>query len=138
MRLPSGAALTRSPLPALLSLPLLLAHGCALADDAPTVAPQQKVLIVGTTMLPGAGTPLNQVPGNVQVLEASAVATRRAATLAQALDQGAGSVNVNDTAGNAYQLDVNFRGFSASPGLGTPQGLSVFPPRHNTCRPDRA
>ena len=37
-----------------------------------------------------------------------------------------GSVNVNDTAGNAFQLDVNFRGFTASPALGTPQGLSVF------------
>ena len=77
-------------------------------------------------MLPGTGIPLNQVPGNVQTMDASAVTTRRAATLAQALDQGAGSVNVNDTAGNAYQLDVNFRGFSASPALGTPQGLSVF------------
>ena len=81
---------------------------------------------MGTTVLPGQGTPLNQVPANVQTLQGSSVTSQRAATLAQALDQAVGSINVNDTAGNPYQLDVNFRGFTASPALGTPQGLSVF------------
>src|SRR6185437_16273833 len=43
-----------------------------------------------------------------------------------ALNQLAGSVNLNDTQGNPFQPDVNFRGFTASPVLGTPQGISVF------------
>src|SRR6185437_17081295 len=43
-----------------------------------------------------------------------------------ALNQLAGSVNLNDTQGNPFQPDVNFRGFTASPVLGTPQGVSVF------------
>ena len=112
--------------PRRLALPLLLAHAFAQADDAAQVAALQSVVVVGTTILPGQGTPLAQVPANVQVLQGAALATPRAATLAQALEQGVGSVNVNDTAGNPYQLDVNFRGFTASPALGTPQGLSVF------------
>jgi iron complex outermembrane receptor protein len=110
----------------LLALPLCLASAWALADDAPPIAALQSVVVVGTTILPGVGTPLDQVPANVQAVPGNAAAGPRAATLAQALDRNVGSVNVNDTAGNAFQLDVNFRGFAASPALGTPQGLSVF------------
>jgi outer membrane receptor protein involved in Fe transport len=117
----------RAPRPLrLLALPLALAPLHARADEPAQVAALQTVTVVGTTVLPGVGTPLDQVPANVQTLRGDALATPRAATLAQALDQGVGSVNVNDTAGNPYQLDVNFRGFIASPALGTPQGLSVF------------
>jgi outer membrane receptor protein involved in Fe transport len=35
-------------------------------------------------------------------------------------------VNVNEIQGNPFQPDVSYRGFAASPLLGTPQGLSVF------------
>jgi len=37
-----------------------------------------------------------------------------------------GSVTVNEMQGNPFQPDINYRGFSASPLLGTPQGLSVY------------
>ena len=109
-----------------LALALALAHVHAVAEEPASAVALQTVTVVGTTVLPGVGTPLDQVPANVQTLRGDAFAAQRAATLAQALDAGAGSVNVNDTAGNPYQLDVNFRGFTASPALGTPQGLSVF------------
>ncbi|HEY8973584.1 MAG TPA: TonB-dependent receptor [Burkholderiaceae bacterium] len=110
----------------LLAVPLALARALAWAEEPTQVASLQSVVVVGTTVLPGVGTPLSQVTANVQTLRGDALASAHAATLAQALDQGVGSVNVNDTAGNPYQLDVNFRGFTASPALGTPQGLSVF------------
>lgn len=110
----------------LLALPVALSQGAARAGEPAPVASLQSVVVVGTTVLPGVGTPLSQVPANVQTLRGDALAAPRATTLAQALDQGIGSVSVNDTAGNPYQLDVNFRGFTASPALGTPQGLSVF------------
>ena len=110
----------------LVALSLLIAPVCARPDDSGQAAALQLVVVVGTTILPGQATPLNQVPANVQTLQGDAATGPRAATLAQALDRGVGSVNVNDTAGNPYQLDVNFRGFTASPALGTPQGLSVF------------
>ena len=35
-------------------------------------------------------------------------------------------MTLNSSQGNPYQPDVNYRGFTASPLLGTPQGLSVF------------
>src|SRR6185437_11274022 len=33
---------------------------------------------------------------------------------------------VSAAQGNPYQQDLNFRGFTASPLLGTPQGVSIF------------
>jgi outer membrane receptor protein involved in Fe transport len=36
------------------------------------------------------------------------------------------SVNVNDVLNNPYQPDISYRGFSASPLVGTPIGLSVY------------
>jgi iron complex outermembrane recepter protein len=43
-----------------------------------------------------------------------------------ALLQRVPSVQINDVSGNSFQSDVQFRGFTASPVLGTPQGLAVY------------
>ena len=43
-----------------------------------------------------------------------------------ALDQQVSAVNFNDTLADPFQPDVLFRGFEASPVLGTPQGMAVY------------
>ena len=98
-------------------------HGVARAADT---APAQQTVVISTTPMSGLGMPLNRVPANVQTLLPSNSAGRSGPSLADTLLQEAGSVSINDTAGNPFQPDVNFRGFTASPALGTPQGLSVF------------
>ncbi len=35
-------------------------------------------------------------------------------------------MSLGDQTGNQFQLDVNYRGFTASPVIGTPQGLTVY------------
>ena len=42
------------------------------------------------------------------------------------MDRMLGSVYVNDIQNNPLQPDINYRGYTASPLLGTPQGLSVY------------
>ena len=42
------------------------------------------------------------------------------------LNQRLTGVTVNEIQGNPFQADVNYRGYTASPLLGTPQGLSVY------------
>lgn len=84
------------------------------------------VEVVGATPLPGLGTPLKDVPANVQLFGAREIARQRPADVTQFLDQNAGSVAVGSGQGNRFQQDLDFRGFVASPLLGTPQGLSVF------------
>ena len=95
------------------------------AQAQQTTAELPKVEIISTTPLGGVGVDLRQFPGNVQVLDKGKLPADTG-SLADALNQTLGSVNANDTQGNAYQMDVNYRGFTASPVLGTPQGLSVF------------
>lgn len=82
--------------------------------------------VIGTTPLPGIGTPIKDVPGNVQVHTGKDIDKQKPTDLSEYLDQNPTSVTVNAAQGNPFQVDVNFRGFTASPLLGTPQGVSVF------------
>jgi iron complex outermembrane recepter protein len=82
--------------------------------------------VVGTTPLPSIGTPINQVPSNVQTGSAKGIEQQQSLDLSEYLDNNLGSVNTTNTVANPYQADVQFRGFTASPLLGTPQGLSVY------------
>ena len=85
-----------------------------------------QVLIVGTTPLPGSGVELRKLPANVQIFTSEELRRQRAGNLSEFLDQNATGITVNAAQGNPHQPDLNFRGFTASPLLGTPQGLSVF------------
>jgi iron complex outermembrane recepter protein len=92
----------------------------ATALEAPTVE------IIGTTPLPGIGVPINQVPANVQAATGAEIQKQKTLDLSEFLDNNLGSVTLNHGQNNPFQPDVNFRGLSASPLLGTPQGLSLF------------
>jgi outer membrane receptor protein involved in Fe transport len=94
------------------------------AEQAPPR--MQTVEIVGTTPLPGLGLPRDRIPSNVQTLDSAAATGPDSVNLADALNRRLGSVFVNDIQGNPFQPDISFRGFTASPLLGTPQGLSVY------------
>lgn len=112
----------------------LLAALAALANPAIVLAQENPaealelptVEVVGTSMLPGLGTAVQNVPANVQILNSRTMEQQRQLTVMDYLEQNAGSVTVNAAQGNPYQPDVSFRGFTASPLLGVPQGLSVF------------
>ena len=46
--------------------------------------------------------------------------------LADYLNNNFSGVNVSESADNPFQMDINYHGFTASPLLGTPDGLSVY------------
>ncbi|CAL8475701.1 TonB-dependent receptor [Caballeronia sp. S22] len=84
------------------------------------------IIVVGTTPLVGVGTPLEKVPANVQTIKGSEIEAQHSPTIGNYLEKNVVSVDTNDAQGNPWQTDINYRGFTASPLLGTPQGLSVF------------
>jgi outer membrane receptor protein involved in Fe transport len=86
----------------------------------------KKVEVVSTTPLAGVGLPLEQIPSNVQVVKGEAMQEQKSLTIADYMNNNLVGVSINETQNNPYQPDVLFRGFTASPLLGTPQGLSVF------------
>jgi len=84
------------------------------------------ILVIGTTPLVGVGTPLERVPANVQTFRAREIEQQHPVTLSEFFAQNLPGVDISDAQGNPSQTDINYRGFTASPLLGTPQGLSVF------------
>ncbi len=106
-----------------MAVALLCAARAVSAEDSVSLG---KIEIIGTAPLPGLGTPLEQIPSNVQTFGARDLERQRTGGVAEYLNFNANSVSLNSPTGNAFQPDVSFRGFTASSLLGTPQGLSVF------------
>ena len=111
---------------ALSALAIALCADPAGADNPAEVFELPGVSVIGTTPLPGLGTAPKDVPANVQVFGGRDVARQRQLDLTGFLDRNANSTGTGSGQGNPYQSDLSFRGFSASPLLGTPQGISVF------------
>lgn len=84
------------------------------------------VEVIGTRAVPGPDDFSIDMPGQVQTLSERDVVRRPQATLPQLLEQELSGISISDAQGNAHQAELTFRGFSASPILGTPQGLTLF------------
>ena len=84
------------------------------------------VVIVGVSPLPGAQVDRNQVPAPVQTVTSDDIERTHALDLSAFMNRAMGSVYVNDVQNNALQPNINYRGYTASPLLGTPQGMSVY------------
>jgi len=73
-----------------------------------------------------------QIPGNLQSISSEEIQQSLSTSLGDLMNTHLQSVNVNDYQGNPFQMDITYRGFSASPQLGTPQGLSAVSYTHLT------
>jgi iron complex outermembrane recepter protein len=87
------------------------------------VPPLEEVVVVapyGTAIDP------TLVPANVQRAVAEQLQRSQSLDLTDFLNRQFSSVSINHAQNNPLQPDFNFRGFTASPLLGLPQGLSVY------------
>src|ERR1035438_188050 len=107
-----------------------IAGGCASAwalPESSTPAPVlPEVSVIGTTPLPGTRIEADKMPGNVQSVFSADLGQDGTASLIRALATRLSSVNIDDTLADPFQPDILYRGFEASPVLGTPQGLAVY------------
>lgn len=90
---------------------------------------EEITVIASPSLLPKTpGIPFNrrQLSANVQLKTAEDIRRSGAVTTTDFLNTEFQSVTVNDTSGNPFRQDINFRGFSASPLIATPQGISVY------------
>ncbi len=89
-------------------------------------APAFQVDVAGTTPLPGVDRSLDEIPAPVQAATASDIEQSGALDLSDFLNRRMNGVYLNEVQGNPIQPDLNYRGYTASPLLGTPQGISVY------------
>jgi len=76
--------------------------------------------------MPGLGLTKEEIPGNVQSISAEEIRDARSLSMTDLFNSKLQGVTVNDYQGNPFQMDIQYRGFTAGPQIGTPQGLSVF------------
>ncbi|HEY2534430.1 MAG TPA: TonB-dependent receptor [Xanthobacteraceae bacterium] len=81
----------------------------------------------GTTAKPIPGAvEQDKIPSNVQTVGASEFEYSKTPDLLQSMVRALPGVSLGDQTGNEFQPDFNYRGFVASPVIGTPQGLAVY------------
>lgn len=85
-----------------------------------------KVEVISQTPLKGFDLPKDKVPSNVQTATDKDLLKTQSLDVSEFMNRNLGSVHINETQNNPLQPDINYRGFTASPLLGTPQGLSIY------------
>lgn len=92
------------------------------SDDVVALPP---VVVIDTTPVPALGTPIDKYPGNVQTMPAREIDRQHQVDLSETLYRNIGSININANQGN-FQNDLTYRGFLASPLVGSAVGLSMY------------
>lgn len=93
---------------------------------APAVTALPAFQVVAPTPVTGIGIDRNKVPAMVQTLTAEDFSRVYSPSVVEALVQRIPGIISNDVQGNEFATDLRYRGFSASPVQGTPQGLAVY------------
>ncbi|MFG6488776.1 TonB-dependent receptor [Roseateles sp. BYS78W] len=86
----------------------------------------ERVEVVGLSPVAGADVPRDWIAAAVQTARAADIERTQALDLSSFMNRRLGSVHLNEVQGNPLQPDVNYRGYTASPLLGTQQGLSLY------------
>lgn len=86
----------------------------------------EQVDVVGVTPVPGVVVPRDRVAAAISVIDGDALAERGAVSVADALNERLGAVTLEGMTTNLFQPTLRFRGFTASPLLGLPQGVAVY------------
>jgi iron complex outermembrane recepter protein len=92
---------------------------------APVVAAPER-LYVNVSPLPGGEIDREKVPSNVQTISASDLDNAKSPSLLDSMVRSLPGVSLSDQSGNAFQRNLDYRGFTASPVPGTVQGLAVY------------
>lgn len=110
---------------------MVVASVCAapqlsMAENKAEVLETGTIEVVSTTPLPSVGATIDQVPSNVQAASGKEIAEQHTLEMTEFMNANLGSVTITEGQNNVYMPDVSFRGFTATPLMGAPVGMSVF------------
>lgn len=108
----------------LLIMPLaMISSGLVLADE---IQQDETIEVIGVTPMHGVGLPENKIPYNIQSATSEDLEKKQTFDISDFMNRNLGSVSINESQENPLQPDIQYRGFTASPLLGLPQGLAVY------------
>jgi len=109
------------------------------AAAAPVVAPPPQVTAplastpapvsnVEVRMSPVGGSelPIDKVPAGISIVPSRDIERTGSASITEAINTYVPGATINEALGNPLATDLQYRGFSASPLNGTPQGLAIY------------
>ena len=101
------------------------------STDSRAAEPKSRALlpeveVIATTPLDIGGLRRDLIAAPLQTAIADDIESSHATGVGDFMNRRLGSVYVNDVQNNPLQPDLNYRGYTASPLLGTPQGLAVY------------
>jgi outer membrane receptor protein involved in Fe transport len=82
--------------------------------------------VTSVAPLPGTNVSKDDIPMNIQTAGAKDIDNSGAIDLSDFMNRKLTGVYVNNNQENPFQPDLNYRGYTASPLLGTPEGLSAY------------
>ncbi len=86
----------------------------------------EEIVVINVTPVHGAQIAAGKIPYQVQTADSEALEQQQSFDLADYLNRNMSSVSINAAQNNPLQMDVQYRGFTASPLLGLAQGLAVY------------
>ncbi len=86
----------------------------------------EAIEVIGVSPVQAGGISIDKIPANVQTASAEDLEKSQSLSMADYMNRHMGSININDAQNNPFQPDIQYRGFTASPLLGLPQGLAVY------------
>jgi iron complex outermembrane recepter protein len=110
-----------------LGVTLVWLPAAARAEEGPGAATSvSPVIVIAPTPLAGPGVDPDKLPGSSETLNAADLLRRGSLSITDALEQQTPGLSLSDAQGNGFARDLNYRGFTASPLQGTPQGLAIY------------
>lgn len=86
----------------------------------------EEIVVIGVTPGSAMSRNVDEIPHNVQSATAADIEASQALDLSDYMQNNLASVNINSAQNNPLQPDLQYRGFTASPLLGLPQGIAVY------------
>ncbi len=103
---------------------VMILPAMALAQEPDTTVVDELIVVSPAPL--GGGVALNRLGETISTVGGEELNQTGSASFTDALNRNISGISVTDTQGNAFTGDVNYRGFSASPLQGLPQGLAVY------------
>jgi hypothetical protein len=100
--------------------------GWAVSSEVESTVELPTMEIINPTPLMGSGLQLDKIPGMVHIADDADFAAAQTQSTAELLELQFSGITINNLQSNPYQKDIRYRGFTASPLLGNPQGLAVY------------
>jgi iron complex outermembrane receptor protein len=108
----------------LLAAALFLPLAARSADQAPS--PLEEIIVRVTPMQSTTGLAKEKIPYNIQSADSKDIQDSQTFGIADFMNHNMGSITINETQENPLQPDLQYRGYTASPLLGLPQGMAVY------------